>query len=344
MGRTGGDQISREAHVWQRGGWRKEGTRVHEEAGGIVFGPVPSRRLGRSLGVNNIPPKVCTYSCVYCQLGRTNKMSDRRREFYSPLAVVAAVEAKVHEVREHGEAIDFLTFVPDGEPTLDVHLGEEIGGLRHVGPKIAVISNGSLIGLQDVRMDLILADWVSLKIDAIGEKAWRRIDRPHRSLKIESITTGMLVFAEAFGGTLVTETMLVAGVNDGVEQLRELAAFLGRLRPAVAYLSIPTRPPAERWVRAPDEETLNRAYLSVGSQVDRVELLTGYEGNAFSATGNTEEDLLSITAVHPMRADAVEDLVKRNGDTWATVELLVKERRLVELSYEGQRHYLRRLR
>ncbi len=309
----------------------------------IAFGPVPSRRLGRSLGINNIPPKVCTYSCVYCQLGRTNKMSDRRREFYSPMAVVAAVEAKVREVRKRGEGIDFLTFVPDGEPTLNVHLGAEIRGLRHVGPKIAVISNGSMVHLEEVREDLAAADRVSLKVDAVDEKTWRKIDRPHRSLKLDKIVNGMLAFRESFAGVLVTETMLVSGVNDSLEQVEALGAFLRRLQPAVAYLAVPTRPPAEKWVRPADEERLNRAYQIVTREVGRVELLTGYEGNEFSATGNSEEDLLSITAVHPMRADAVEDLLRRNGDKWASVDRLVRERRLVELNYEGHRYYLRRL-
>jgi wyosine [tRNA(Phe)-imidazoG37] synthetase (radical SAM superfamily) len=309
----------------------------------VAFGPVPSRRLGRSLGINNIPPKVCTYSCVYCQLGRTNKMSDRRREFYSLVAVIAAVEAKLREVQERGEGVDFLTFVPDGEPTLDFHLGAEIRGLRHVGPKVAVISNGSLVHLEEVREDLASADWVSLKVDAVDEKTWRRVDRPHRSLKLDKIVGGMLAFRETFEGVLVTETMLVSGVNDSPEQVEALAAFLGRLQPAVVYLAIPTRPPAEEWVRPADEEALNRAYQIVGGRVGRVELLIGYEGNTFSATGNSEEDLLSITAVHPMRADAVEDLLRRNGDKWTTVDFLIRRRRLVELNYDGHRYYLRRL-
>lgn len=309
----------------------------------IAFGPVPSRRLGRSLGINNIPPKVCTYSCVYCQLGRTTKMGGRRREFYSPLVVAAAVEAKTRQVQERGEQIDFLTFVPDGEPTLDIHLGAEIRELRHLGPRMAVISNGSLIHLPEVRQDLASADWVSLKVDAVDDKPWRRIDRPHRSLKVSRIAQGMLAFREAFTGELVTETMLVSGLNDSAGHIEALASFLEKLQPAIAYLAIPTRPPAEPWVSSPDEEALNRAYQIVGSRVGRVELLTGYEGNAFSATGDTALDLLGITAVHPMRAEAVDDLLKRNGDRWETVERLIGERRIVELSFKGHRYYLRRL-
>ncbi|MCK4471545.1 MAG: radical SAM protein, partial [Anaerolineae bacterium] len=116
----------------------------------IAFGPVPSRRLGRSLGINNIPPKICTYSCVYCQLGRTIKMQIKRHAFYEPEKVLQDVHDKVEKVRETGERIDYLTFVPDGEPTLDVNLGREIELLRPLGIKIAVISNGSLIGREDV--------------------------------------------------------------------------------------------------------------------------------------------------------------------------------------------------
>jgi wyosine [tRNA(Phe)-imidazoG37] synthetase (radical SAM superfamily) len=308
----------------------------------LAFGPVPSRRLGRSLGINNIPPKVCTYSCVYCQLGRTNKMSDKRRAFYPPEALVAAVEARARAVKERGEAIDYLTFVPDGEPTLDVHLGMEINVLRHLGSKIAVISNASLIHMDEVREDLASADWVSFKVDAADEETWYKIDRPHRSLRLDRISTGMLAFRESFKGILATETMFVAGMNDSPEQVQALADFLGRLQPAIAYLAVPTRPSAEKWVRPATEEVLNRAYQKVGSRVNRVELLMGYEGNAFSATGNSEQDLLSITAVHPMRDDAVEELLRRNGDKWATVDLLLKDHRLVELHHEGKRYFIRR--
>jgi wyosine [tRNA(Phe)-imidazoG37] synthetase (radical SAM superfamily) len=317
---------------------------VGKITGDIAFGPVPSRRLGRSLGINNIPPKVCTYSCVYCQLGRTNKLSGRRREFYSPVAVAAFVEGKHREVQERGEGIDFLTFVPDGEPTLDLHLGTVIRELRHQGRKVAVISNSSLVHLEAVREDLASADWISLKVDAVDEEAWRKVNRPHRSLSLRKILDGMLTFRQSFSGMLATETMLVSGVNDGDEQVRALAGFLGRLQPGVAYVAVPTRPPAETWVRPPDEETLNRAYQILAQGVRRVELLTEYEGNAFSATGDSEEDLLGITAVHPMRRDAVEDLLRRNGEPWSTVERMLQDRRLVELDYEGKRYYLRRLR
>ena len=145
----------------------------------IAFGPVPSRRLGRSLGINNIPPKVCTFSCVYCQVGRTTKMQVGRSSFYEPEEILRVVQDKVERTRKVGEGIDYLTFVPDGEPTLDINLGREIDLLRPLGIKIGVISNASLIGREDVREELMRADWVSLKIDSTREKVWRRCDRPH---------------------------------------------------------------------------------------------------------------------------------------------------------------------
>lgn len=309
----------------------------------IAFGPVPSRRLGRSLGINNIPPKVCSYACAYCQLGRTLKMQVQRQAFYEPGEIVAAVQDKVAKAQEAGEAIDYLTFVPDGEPTLDLHLGREIELLRPLGLPIAVITNASLIWRPDVRKDLMGADWVSLKLDAVEEAVWRRIDRPHGSLGLPSILEGAIAFAGGHPGEMVTETMLVAGVNDDERQLEEIADYLGDLRPDRAYLSVPTRPPAEVWPRPPDEQALHRAYRIFCDRIEEVEYLIGYEGNAFAFTGDVEQDLLSITAVHPMREDAVSDYLARANSPWAAVRRLVTGGHLVEVEYGGHTFYLRKL-
>ena len=240
-----------------------------------VFGPVPSRRVGRSMGINNIPAKVCTYSCVYCQLGRTLRKEVERTPFYDPREIFEEAKEKVAKTREIGTKIDCLTFVPDGEPTLDVNLGQEIEMLRPLGMKIAVITNGSLIGHEDVRMELAQADWVSLKVDCTREEVWRRINRPHPALELPAILEGMVDFARFFKGELVTETMLVHGINHNSDLLREVARFLERLQPAKAYVSVPTRPTAEKWVESPDEESVNAVYQILTDQLNRVECLTG---------------------------------------------------------------------
>lgn len=309
----------------------------------IAFGPVPSRRLGRSLGVNNIPPKACTYSCVYCQLGRTLHMHVDRQPFYTLQQVLHDVQKQVEEARAAGERIDFLTFVPDGEPTLDANLGQEMALLRPLGIPIAVITNGSLLWRKDVQADLRQADWVSLKVDAVQEQTWRRINRPHASLRLEAFLEGMLSFAAEYAGQLATETMLVAGVNDDEANLSQVAEFLARLRPHAAYISIPIRPPAERWVRPPAEQAITRAYAAFEEVVGRVELLTGYEGDAFAFTGNAQADLLSITAVHPMRERAVTAFLARAGADWSVIQRLIAQGQLVETEYGGSKFYARRL-
>jgi len=309
----------------------------------IAFGPIPSRRLGRSLGINNIPPKVCTYSCVYCQLGRTTKMQVERQAFYEPDLLLQEIQEKVKQARQAGEAIDYLSFVPDGEPTLDLNLGREIELLVSLGIPIAVISNASLIGREEVREALLQADWVSLKMDAVQEEVWRRVDRPHGALRLGAILDGARQFAAVYRGKLVTETMLVAGLNDGADPVTKAAEFLARLQPAMAYLAVPTRPPAEEWVRPPAEEVLNHAYQILSQKVQQVEYLIGYEGNAFAFTGNVAQDLLSITAVHPMRQEAVDDLLARAGAEWSVVHDLVAGGQLIEVEYRGNRFYVRKL-
>jgi len=271
-------------------------------------------------------------------------MQVERRVFYEPEEILRDVQNRVERAKEVGESIDYLTFVPDGEPTLDVNLGREIELLKPLGIKIAVITNNSLIWREDVREDLMKADWVSLKMDSVRDEVWRRINRAYGTLQLTSILDGAIEFAKAFRGELATETMLAEGVNDSDDHLREVASFLARLGPARAYLAIPTRPPAEEWVRAPSEEVINRAYQILGERVNQVEYLIGYEGNAFAFTGNVEEDLLSITAVHPMREDAVRQFLARAKVDWPVVHNLVERGQLIRTEHEGKWFYVRRFR
>jgi wyosine [tRNA(Phe)-imidazoG37] synthetase (radical SAM superfamily) len=308
-----------------------------------VFGPVPSRRLGRSMGINNIPPKVCTYSCVYCQLGRTLRIESERTAFYEPREIFDEAKAKAEKTREIGLRVDCLTFVPDGEPTLDLNLGRAIELLRPLGIKIAVITNGSLIFREDVRKELAKADWVSLKVDCTRKELWRRINRPQPELELAAILEGMLDFAGSFKGELVTETMLVRGRNDQSDQLQEVADFIEHLRPAKAYISVPTRPPAEKWVEYPDEKSITEAYQIFTEHLETVEYLISYEGTDFSLTGDPEEDILSITAVHPMREDALEKLLVEAKVDWSIVDRLVKQKKILQIVYRGKSFYMRKL-
>ena len=307
----------------------------------IAFGPVPSRRLGRSLGINNIPPKACTYSCVYCQVGRTIRMQIDRMKFYNPEEIYMDVRKQIAKARKKGESVDYLTFVPDGEPTLDVNLGNEIELLKSLGLKIAVITNGALAWRKDVRADLAKADWVSYKIDSASEKIWHRINRPQWTLKAEAIWAGMLEFANGYSGTLVTETMLVKSINDSVKSFRKIANFLNHMQPVKAYVAVPTRPPAEKWVRPPDGNVLNEAFQILNEKPFQVEYLIGYEGNDFAFTGDVQKDLLSIMAVHPMREQAVSAFLKKAGKDWSIIRRMMASNAIIETAYGGKKFYIR---
>ena len=308
----------------------------------ITFGPVPSRRLGNSLGINNIPAKVCSYACVYCQVGRTTKMQMDRSVYYKPETILEEVQAKIKNRRNKNRPIDYLTFVPDGEPTIDIHLSNEIDLLKPLNIKVAVITNSSLLWRDDVKNDLLKADWVSLKVDALMEPIWRRINRPVVSLRLQEVLRGIVEFSKIYKGVLTTETMLIRHVNDDAQHMVKIAEFLAEVNPTIAYLSIPTRPPALNWAEPPTEAALNEAYQIIKQHLDPVEYLIGYEGNAFGFTGNIEEDLLSITAVHPLRADAVDELLEHDRANWDVVRKLISNQQLIDTEYHGNIFYMRK--
>ncbi|MDA3788742.1 MAG: radical SAM protein [Desulfobacula sp.] len=308
-----------------------------------VFGPVPSRRLGKSVGINNIPSKICTYSCVYCQLGRSLKMVMDRCAYYDPDMLLIETKEKIKNARLNNESIDYLTIVSDGEPTLDANLGQLIERLKPLGIPLAVITNSTLLNRPDVRHELCGADWVSVKIDTLDETIWRKIDRPHKSIKFDVVLEGVRLFSKEFKGQLVTETMLVKDLNDDVQNLEKTAEFINKINGSLAYLSIPTRPPALKWVCPPEEQKINSAYHVFDTHGLNTEYLIGYEGNQFAYTGNVEADILSITSVHPMREDAIYSYLKKAKKGFSIIEKLLSEKKLFVSIYKNERFYLRTL-
>lgn len=310
-----------------------------------IFGPIPSRRLGASLGVNNIPYKICSYNCVYCQVGRTLHMQMKRTLYSNPSEVFDEVKKKIERIRETQQNVDYISIVPDGEPTLDSSLGELIERLKDLGLPVAVITNSSLTWDKSVQEDLKKADWVSVKIDAISPNTWKQINRPHASLSLDEILQGMQEFAGSYTGTLCTETMLVKELNDNPEELTAIANFVkSRISPYKAYIGVPTRPPAEPWVSRPEPESITAAYAIFTKEGLNAETLTGYESSGFVVTDNPVEEILEITAVHPMRSDAVEDVLNRFGVGEEVLQQLVKEGRIRKVHYEGWDYYIRVMR
>jgi wyosine [tRNA(Phe)-imidazoG37] synthetase (radical SAM superfamily) len=267
-----------------------------------------------------------------------------QRKFYEPRDIFVAVKTKVKKTVQRDEKIDFLTFVPDGEPTLDIYLEKEIDMLKSLKIKIAVITNGSLIWKKNVQQSLSKADLVSIKVDTVTDAIWKKINRPNKKLHISDILKGLKDFSQIFSGDLITETMIIKGLNDNNVEFEKIADFIEKINVKKSFLSIPTRPPSEDWVKPADEIDVNKAYQIFKEKGFDTELLTGYEGNAFVFTGNAEYDLLSITSVHPMREDAVKEFLLKANSNWKLIEGLIKQGKLVELRFRDNKFYIRKFR
>ncbi len=266
-----------------------------------------------------------------------------RRRFNDPQRLVEAVSKRVEEIRGSGGRIGYITFVPNGEPTLDIDLGVEARALRELGIPLAILTNGSLLYRGDVRNDLMVFDYVSVKVDAVSERLWRIINRPHPGLEIDQVLEGLITFRKNYRGRLVTETMLLGNISyDG--ELEKIASHLRKLNPDTAYIAIPTRPPAEKWVKPPSEELLNKAYQIFSEKVSHVELLIGFEGKDFTVLDDLSREILSITSVHPLREDVLENMLSRRNQPWSIVEKLVRKGMLKKVQYMGYTYYIRRLR
>ncbi len=307
----------------------------------IAFGPIPSRRLGKSLGINNIASqKACSYSCIYCQIGITQNQSMDRVTFYDPENLVNEIEKHLKKLDKEN-APDYLTFVANGEPTLDINLGREIRLLKKFNIPIAVITNSSLINNPQVQEDLNEADWVSVKVDSVLETEWKKINQPMTTIDFENVLHGLKDFSAFYKGKLHTETMLLEGYNDSIIPISQTANFIASLDPLKAYLSVPTRPPALKGTKPISEERILEAWQIFQEKGITTELLTGFEGTGAGTTGNAFEDILNITAVHPLREDTMDELLKQDKSDDSVIKSLIAQRLIKGMKYNGKTFYVR---
>lgn len=282
-----------------------------------VFGPVPSRRLGRSLGIDPTPPssqyahpamtidtrpdvtKFCNWNCVYCQLGRTRPFTTSRSSFFPPEAMFAELRETLNT--KSPEKIDWITFVGSGEPTLNRELGTMLRGVKAMTDiPVAVITNGSLLSQQEVREELSVADAVLPTLDAGSEILFRRINRPHPDFSFNRHIEGLVAFRAEYKGSFWLELMLIAGINDDKSSLRDIATAIRRIAPDQVHIILPTRPPAESWVRPADEEGILRTCAILGEVAPVIHPDAGYGDFALCAGDDPLEAAASILARHPM--------------------------------------------
>lgn len=219
-----------------------------------VYGPVPSRRLGRSLGVDLVPFKVCSYDCVYCQLGRTTTKTTERKEWV-PLDEVLA---EVRERLSSGPPCDFVGLAGSGEPTLHSRIGEAIRGIKAMTDvPVAVLTNGSLLFREEVRRDLMEADVVMPSLDAGDERLFHWVNRPADEVGFAEMVEGLATFTREFPGEVWLEILLLLGVTEAPSQVARLVELAKRIAPARVQLNTVARPPAELFAKAVSEARLH---------------------------------------------------------------------------------------
>ncbi len=265
-----------------------------------IFGPVPSRRLGNSLGVDPIPSKTCNFSCIYCQLGRTTNLTNTRKNFFPKEDIIQEMKLslKIHE-----KTMDFLTFVGSGEPTLYKDLKDLILAAKRLTNKpVCVITNGALLYNREVQNSLMEADVIMPSLDAGDEEMFRRINRPHPDIKFDKMVEGMIEFREKFPGKIWMEIMLMKNINDGIESLKVIKKILNQINPDRTYINVPIRPPAESWVIKPSKESIERCKEILGEIYN---ISFPEEGQFFSPSSDLENEILLLIERHPMRHEQI---------------------------------------
>ena len=276
-----------------------------EEKGTFVFGPVPSRRLGKSLGIDLVPLKTCTYNCIYCQLGQTTNRTICRKPYVSGKAVVRQLEEKLSSLSEKPK---YITFSGSGEPTLNSELGwviEQINGLTKI--PIAVLTNGSLLHLESVRRALREVDLVIPSLDAGNAQLFGMINRPHPSLNFSQALRGLEEFRKEFGGSIWLEVMLCGGINDDPKEILRIRDLIGKIGPDRIQLNTVYRPPAEDFALPLPPERLETIRQALG---DRAEIIPESNLPLGEQPLLFKDDILTLLRRRPCTA---EDLSRALG-------------------------------
>lgn len=303
-----------------------------------VYGPVASRRLGFSLGVDIIPFKTCTLDCTYCQLGSTGKTRLRRGSWFPPEDILAQVKAAVAAEPR----IDFVTFSGSGEPTLSRDIGRLIRDIkRETGRPVAVLTNGTLLTRADVRRDLRAADVVVPSLDAVPAALFRRVNRPHAGLDNRRVVEGLARFRDEYGGEIRLEVMLVKGVNDSPAALAALKKAVARVRPDRVELNTVVRPPAEAGTGALGPADLRRVRAALGPKAEIVASFA--ERKRPAAAGSLDRKVLATVGRRPQTvADIAVALGRHRDEVLKAVSALEARGRVRRLVHDGRTYFSRR--
>ena len=296
-----------------------------------VYGPVPSHRLGRSLGVDLVPFKTCAYNCIYCQLGRTTDLTITRRE-YVP---VDEILIQLREKLRTGPTPDYVSLAGSGEPTLHARIGELIAGIKRLTRiPVAVLTNGLLLSMRDIQDALMEADLVLPSLDAGDADLFRLVDRPHAQIEFDAMVDGLAVFRERFTKPVWLEVMLLAGITGIRAEVEKIAALARRIRPERVQINTITRPPCEEFAYpvSPDVMAAFARLFGRGASVVSEHRPRRAAGSGTLADG----DILALLTRRPCTARGISDgLGLHLGEVTKRLDILIDRRAVTPVRKNG---------
>lgn len=234
-----------------------------------IYGPVKSRRLGLSLGITLTPYKVCSFNCIYCQLGSSIGTTTQRKEYLPESEVINELKLWLQNNKEEAGKLSYITFSGSGEPTLNIKIGSLITKIKEITQlPVAVITNASLMGIPAVRQELLAADLIIPSLDAATPEIFTAVDRPHKDINIEDIINGLISLRKEFKGKIWLEVMLVKGVNDDLSHIRKLKDVIDKINPERIQLNSPVRATAEEAIQAVDKSKLEKFKEILGEKCE----------------------------------------------------------------------------
>lgn len=304
---------------------------------GFLFGPVSSRRLGLSLGVDLLPPKICTFDCIYCEIGRTTLCTTERKE-YTPTGQLLQ-EAESY-LKAEAAKIDFVTVTASGEPTLHVKIGDIVSRLKDISPKpVAVITNSSLLYLPEVRQSLLRADVILPSLDAVRTATFHSINRPVESLSIEKIISGLKDLRQEYTGQIWLEILFVRDINDSREDIEEMERVLPALRPDRIQLNTVHRPPVEDYASPLTSDQLEAIRAQFGP---RAEVIVDFQRRVLQGFRPiVESEILAMLARRPCTVEDISTVLNvSSNEVAAVMESLVQRQKARRTVHDRRVFYL----
>lgn len=299
-----------------------------------IYGPVPSRRLGRSLGIDLLPAKLCTYDCIYCQQGRTAGKTATRRPYRS----AGEILTQVKKTLARGVTADCVTIGGSGEPTLNSDIGTVIQGIKkETSLPVAVLTNGSLLSDEAVSHALMAADIVVPSLDAYNASLFETVNRPHKTIDFDRMLGGLADFSHAFSGRLWLEIFIMDGVNASPDDAARFKPLVDRIAPKDIYINTAVRPPAEPWVKQAGEETIDYFYRALGLRRQRD---TVFAVNDENNNSDMAPAILEMAARRPVTMeDMAAGLAVPVAQVRKKVQELLAEKRIGTVDKNGVTYF-----